>query len=332
MTTLHAGQAVRFDRFGDETVLELVQQPAPSVDADHAVIEVRAASINPSDTKNVAGRMAQTKPPRIPGRDFAGVVVAGPEAWLGTSVWGTGGDVGFTRDGTHARYLHVPVAALSRKPDALDFIEAGAVGVNFVTAWLAIMERGKIQPGETALITGANGGVGSAAVQIAKWQGAKVLAAVRGMPQSDSPILHAADHFIDIQSQSLSEAVSSVTNGKGADLAFDTVGGVLFEPTLVALRQGGRMVCIAATGDRRTSFDLIDFYRAELSVHGVDSLKRKVVDCVPIMNALHRGFAEGALKAPHIAAALPLQQARAAYARVARGERGRIVLLPIAAL
>ena len=95
-------RAIRFEAFGDPSVLHLSEVAAPAGDESTAVVRVMAASINPSDVKNVAGAMEQTTLPRIPGRDFAGVVEAGPAAWIGAAVWGTGGDTGFTREGTHA--------------------------------------------------------------------------------------------------------------------------------------------------------------------------------------------------------------------------------------
>ena len=107
-----------------------------------AVVRVMAASINPSDVKNVAGAMKQTTLPRIPGRDFAGVVEAGPAEWIGAEVWGTGGDVGFTRDGTHAELIAVPVASLRRKPETLSFEQAASVGVNYMAAWCGIEAAG----------------------------------------------------------------------------------------------------------------------------------------------------------------------------------------------
>jgi NADPH:quinone reductase-like Zn-dependent oxidoreductase len=82
------------------------------------LVRTKAASINPSDVKNVAGAMKQTTLPRTPGRDFAGVVEVGPAEWIGAPVWGTGGDTGFTRDGTHAEMIAVPMASLRRKPIA----------------------------------------------------------------------------------------------------------------------------------------------------------------------------------------------------------------------
>ena len=95
-------RAIQFEGFGDHSVLKAVEVPAPMANETVAVVRVMAASINPSDVKNVAGAMRQTTLPRIPGRDFAGVVEAGPADWIGAEVWGTGGDTGFTRDGTHA--------------------------------------------------------------------------------------------------------------------------------------------------------------------------------------------------------------------------------------
>ena len=132
-------RAMRFEAFGDPSVLEVKEVPAPAVDEKAAaLVRVMAASINPSDVKNVAGAMKQTTLPRIPGRDFAGVVDAGPAEWIGAEVWGTGGDVGFTRDGTHAELLAVPTASLRRKPSTLSFDEAASVGVNSMAAWCGI--------------------------------------------------------------------------------------------------------------------------------------------------------------------------------------------------
>jgi NADPH:quinone reductase len=100
-------RAVRFEAFGDPSVLKVVEAPAPAVSEGRALARVMAASVNPSDVKNMAGAMKQTTLPRIPGRDYAGVVEAGPTEWIGAEVWGTGGDVSSTRDGTHAELIAV---------------------------------------------------------------------------------------------------------------------------------------------------------------------------------------------------------------------------------
>ena len=95
-------RALRFTEFGDLGVLRVENVPEPVPTATAAIVRVEAASVNPSDVKNVAGGMDWTTLPRTPGRDFAGIVVSGPPEWEGAAVWGTGGDTGFSRDGSHA--------------------------------------------------------------------------------------------------------------------------------------------------------------------------------------------------------------------------------------
>jgi NADPH:quinone reductase len=159
----------------------------PALSESTALVRVMAASINPSDVKNVAGAMKQTTLPRIPGRDFAGVVEVGPAEWIGAAVWGTGGDTGFTRDGTHAEMIAVPVASLRRKPDTLSFDQAASVGVNYMAAWCGLEAAG-LKAGEMVLLIGAGGGVGGAAAQIARRLGARVIGAARRAPHPDAPI------------------------------------------------------------------------------------------------------------------------------------------------
>src|SRR6185295_2457294 len=172
-------RAVVIHQFGEPKNLKVQEVSRPEPKDGEALVEVRAASINPSDVKNVAGSMHGTTLPRIPGRDFAGVVARGPESWVGREVFGTGGDIGFTRDGSHAQFILLPIAALAPKPTRLSMEQAGAAGLTFVTAWSAIVTAAAVRRGDTALIIGASGGVGSAAVQIAKALGARVIGAVR---------------------------------------------------------------------------------------------------------------------------------------------------------
>jgi NADPH:quinone reductase len=117
-------KALQFKSFGKPDVLEYVELPTPERDSLNAIVQVRSASINPSDVKSVSGHFDHTVPPRISGQDFSGVVVNGPTEWLGKEVWGTGGNIGFTRDGTHAQFIKVPLAALSLKPVNLSHEEA----------------------------------------------------------------------------------------------------------------------------------------------------------------------------------------------------------------
>src|SRR3984885_9574723 len=180
-------RALRFTEFGDPGVLHVTDLPDPTGTVREAVIRIEAASVNPSDVKNVAGGMEWTVLPRTPGRDFAGVVVSGPPEWQGVAVWGTGGDVGFTRDGSHAQLMTLPVDALARKPERLSFEEASTVGVNFVVGWLGAVEAAQLDEGETIAVFGVSGGVGGAVAQIARARGAKVIGVDRHAPGPETP-------------------------------------------------------------------------------------------------------------------------------------------------
>ena len=319
-------RAIRFEAFGDPSVLDLVEVATPTADTGTALVRVMAASINPSDVKNVAGAMSQTTLPRIPGRDYAGVVESGPAEWIGAEVWGTGGDTGFTRDGTHAELIAVPVASLRRKPDTLSFDQAASVGVNYLAAWLGLEVAG-LTAGETVLLIGAGGGVGGAAAQIARRIGARVIGTERRAPHPDAPIITIAEKLI-IDAADLPAEVRAATGGKGADVVFDLVGGVMFRTAVNCLALRGRLVEIAATGQREVSFDIADFYHNESGLFGVDTPKRDLTASAEVLDALTPGFVAGDYRAAPIAETCGLGEAQAAYRKVAAGSAGRVVLRP----
>ena len=124
---------------------------------------------------NVEGKMEHGTVPRVPGRYYAGTVIQGSAEWIGAEVWGTGGEIGYTVNGSHTELIAVPIASLRRKPKTLSLEQAAAIGVTYLAAWLGVMEYAQLAAGETLLVTGAGGGVGSAAAQIGKWRGARVV-------------------------------------------------------------------------------------------------------------------------------------------------------------
>jgi NADPH:quinone reductase len=318
-------KAIQFKSSGSPDVLDYVELPTPQADADSAVVRIVAASVNPSDVKNVAGHFEHTSLPRVPGRDFSGVVVDGPQAWLGAEVWGTGGDIGFTRDGTHAEFIRIPLAALSRKPATLSHAAASAIGVNFVVAWLGTVEYARLQAGETIAVIGAGGGVGGAVVQIAKARGARVIAVDRHPLDAATPAGRLIDDYVPFD-DNVADRLRALTGGEGADVVYDTVGGVAFETALSLVKRRGRVLEISGTGKRRVEFDLIDFYHNETQLLGVDSAKLGVAESAPLMTALVEGFESGKLTGPAIAQEFPLERAREAYQAVAAGTRGRVVI------
>jgi NADPH:quinone reductase len=317
-------RALRFSEFGGPSKLSFVDLPDPRPDATMAVVRIVASSVNPSDVKNVAGQMEGTVRPRVPGRDFSGVVEQGPPEWLGADVWGTGGEIGFSEDGTHAEYLAFPVAALVRKPRNLSHEVTAAIGLTFVIAWLGAIEYAAAREGETVAVVGAGGGVGGAVVQIVKALGCRVIAVDRG-ERPAPPAGALIDEFVSSASDVPAE-VKRLTGGKGADVVFDTVGGVMFEASLLSLRRRGRLVEISGTGKRRVEFDIIDFYHNESRILGADTRKLDASASAKILGHLVPGFEDGRYQPPTIARVYPLADGVAAYEAVARGTRGRVVL------
>ncbi len=320
-------KAIQIQAFGDVSGLKLVDVADPVGGSGVAVVRVEAASINPSDVKNVQGAMRQTTLPRVPGRDYSGVVESGPPEWVGAEVWGTGGDVGFSRDGTHAQKLAVPLASLRRKPTKLSFDQAASVGVNYLAAWIGVVESAALQGGEVLAVIGAGGGVGGAAAQIGKWLGARIIGLDNREPHPEAPIRAVAETLV-VGAPDAAAAIRSATGGRGAHVVFDAVGGVLFRSALGALAHGGRLVEISSTGGREVTFDLVDFYRNESRLFGVDTLARDVVASAAVLQALTAGFESGDFRPAPIAACFGLAEAATAYGRVAAGAPGRIVIHP----
>lgn len=307
---------------------QLLPAAFPVAPEGHAVVEVKAAAVNPSDVKAALGLMPHAVWPRTPGRDFAGVVVAGPAEWRGVEVWGTGGDLGMVRDGSHARYLVLPVQALSRKPASVSLAAAATVGVPFITAHEGLRRAGLRGHGQTLLVLGANGKVGQAAIQLATRAGARVLGVERdtgryiGHASGDVQILRAND-------PELAQRIQAATQGRGVDIAYNTVGSPYFELALESLAIGGTQVLIS-TIERSVPLDILAFYRRNLQMLGVDSLKLTACECATTLNSLLPGFDDGSLKAFDVddATLLPLEQAAEAYRRVLAGSTERIVLVP----
>jgi NADPH:quinone reductase-like Zn-dependent oxidoreductase len=322
-------RAMRFSQFGDPAVLHVTDMPDPPASAQEAVIRVEAASVNPSDVKNVAGSMDWTALPRTPGRDFAGVVVSGPPEWQGAAVWGTGGDVGFTRDGSHAELMSLPVEALVRKPERLSFDEASAVGVNFVVGWLGAVEAAQLAAGETIAIFGVSGGVGGAVAQIARALGATVIGVDRRPPGPDTPAAAVIDHFVAFDpAADAGTEIKRLTGGVGVQVVFDAVGGVTTRAALASLAHRGRLVVISVVGPRAVEIDLRDLYRNETQIFGIDSTKLGVVESARRLEEIAPYFESGEFQPLPIAARYSLDETQEAYQAVGDGIKGRVVINP----
>ena len=306
--------------------LDLTDVHQPAVGPGRALVRVRAAAVNPSDAKAMLGAMPQAVFPRTPGRDFAGTVIDGPAAWIGKDVYGSGGDLGITRDGSHASFLELPAEALRAKPANISMEEAGAVGVPFVTAYEGFRRSSMPREGQTVMVMGANGKVGQAAVQLAAQAGARVIAVQRG-PGPFQGFACAPVEVIDATAGDVAERARELTGGRGADFIYNTVGSPYFEAANKAMAKGATQIFIA-TQDRAVPFDIFAFYRGMHTYLGIDSLALDCVGATAQLDAMRAGFERSTLRPFPIARAYPLSEARAAYETVLGGSHDRIVLVP----
>ena len=297
--------------------------------ANELLVEVKAAAVNPSDVKAATGLMPYAVFPRTPGRDYAGFVIDGPADWIGREVFGSSGDLGIRRDGTHATHLVVETEAVVEKPRNLSWEEAAGIGVPFVTAMEGFRRAGTPKSHETVLVMGVNGKVGQAAAQIASWHGARVIGVVR---RSEPYEGHANGkvEIIDASATDVAMRVRELTDGKGADIVFNTVGDPYFQAAHQSLALRGRQILIA-TIDRIVPFNILEFYRGQHTYVGIDTLGLSSIATGAVLRELGPGFASGHLKPFPIqpSAVYPLEQAKAAFLAVAGSSRDRVILRPV---
>jgi NADPH2:quinone reductase len=295
---------------------------------NQVLIELKAAAVNPSDVKAATGLMAYAVFPRTPGRDYAGVVIDGPTGTIGREVFGSSGDLGIRRDGTHATHLAVEADAVVDKPNGISWEEAAGIGVPFVTAIEGFRRAGMPKSGETVLVMGVNGKVGQAAVQIASWRGARVIGVVR---KSEPYEGHAncSVEVIDASATDVAVRVRELTEGRGADIVFNTVGDPYFQAAHKSLAVRGRQILIAAIKPV-VEFNILEFYRGQHTYVGIDTLGLSSVATGAVLRELGPGFASGHLKPFPIRqnAIYPLEEAKAAFLAVAGSSRDRVILRP----
>ena len=294
--------------WGSIDELELGDMPVPQPAAEEVLIRVKATAVNYADSIMVAGRY-QTKPelPFSPGLETAGVIEA-----CGSEVHGFAkGDrvMAILAYGGLAEYAVAPAAETFRIPDGMNWVEAGAFPVAYISSHVAIRWQGRLEAGETMLVLGAAGGVGLTAVEIGKAMGARVIAAASTAEKLAIAIDHGADETINYAQEKLTERVMALTGGNGVDVCFDPVGGDLFDAALSSLAWGGRILLVGFVGGipQIPANRLLVKHRAALGSslryfrwHAPDKLKRSV-------DQLLQWFSEGKLK-PCITHRLPLEK------------------------
>lgn len=341
-------KAVRFHQYGGPEVLRYEEAPDPLPGPQEALIRVRACGINHVDLDHRSG--ASRFPHQLPfilGYEIAGEVVALPpgasEPAVGTPVLvpylipcrrcalcRTGRDnlcpnaqrFGGNRPGGYAELVAAPVEDLVPLPPNLSYEEAAATQLAFGTAWHMLITRGALRPGETVLINAAGSGIGSAAVQIAKLAGARVIASAG----SDEKLARArelgADAVVNYRTEEMAQAVLDLTSGRGVDLVFEHVGGELFRQALRCVTTDGRLALCGAHGGETVPVDLLDLFRREVRIIG-----SRVYTRAELLHVLEL-VAAGRLR-PLVYKVLPLSEAAEGHRILERREQfGKVVLRP----
>ncbi|KCZ62394.1 hypothetical protein L53_12075 [Hyphomonas sp. L-53-1-40] len=303
--------------------------PVPDLGKGEVLLRVEAASVNFPDLLMSQGTY-QMKPelPFTQGMECAGTVAA-----IGVGVVGFApGDrvVGGNKTGAFAEYAALPASGLTRIPENMGFAEAAAYPAAYLTAYVALVRRANLQPGETLLVHGASGGVGMAAVDVGKLLGATVIATSASDSKLDVVIAHGADYAINV-TQGFRDKVKTLTGGRGADVIFDPVGGDVFDEGVRCIAFDGRLLVVGFTSGRipevKANMPLIKGFSV-VGVRAGEYGRRFPERGKENMEAIWKWAAEGKTR-PRIHAELPLENWREAYRLLTDREVvGKVVIKP----
>lgn len=309
--------------------LEIQEKEAPSLQEGEIRVAIKAAGLNFPDLLMTYGKYQfRPDPPFVPGMDAAGEIVETSSDVTDCKV----GDrvmVG-SKGGTLAEQIIVPASSATPLPDALSFEDGSCWQTAANTAWHGLVEQGKLQTGETVLVTGASGGVGLAAVKLAKDIGAKVIG-TGSTPKKRQVISEAgADHVLDPADPDLAKQVKSLTEGKGAEVVYDPVGGHLAITATRSIAFGGRYLIIGFASDDIPSFPANHILIKTYSVIGIRAgeTPRRNPDIAARQKAALRELAERGVMKPHISHRFKLDEAATAlHALENREVIGRAAIL-----
>ncbi|WP_136717249.1 zinc-binding dehydrogenase [Halorientalis salina] len=341
-------QAVQFSEHGDTDVLEYGEFADPDPDDDEVLVDVKAAALNHLDVWTRRGLPGiDLEMPHIPGSDAAGVVESvgddvsrfEPGDRVAVSAGVSCGHCEFCRDGdptlcvnfhiigehvrgVHAEQAAVPADNLVPVPDGVDWEVAGSTSLVFQTAWRMLMTRAEVKPGETVLVLGASGGVGHAALQIAKYAGAEVYATASSEVKLEYARELGADEVINYENEDFADEIRDLTGRRGVDVVVDHVGAATWQNSLASLAKGGRVVTCGATTGPNPETDINRIFWNQLNVLGSTMGTPGEVD--DVLELVWEGHLE-----PRVRDTLPMSEASRAHEMLENREGfGKVVVVP----
>jgi NADPH2:quinone reductase len=322
---------IRVSAFGGPEVLEHTTLPDPGPGAGQVRVRLHGIGVNPADTYIRSGAYAFFTPelPYTPGFDGAGVVDAvaadvaavAPGDRVFVAALGTPGC-----SGTYAELAVVDAAAVHPLPSSLSYGQGAAVGVPCVTAWRALFQKARLQPGETVLIHGASGGVGVPATQLANDAGAVVIGTAGSAAGAELVRRAGAGHVLDHSAPGYLDGLAGITGGRGVSVVVEMLADVNLERDLEVLAAGGRVVVVGSRGRLELTPRLTMI--KEATVLGTALWNASEAEMASALAAVAAKLRSGALR-PVVGEELPLREAAAAHRRVLEpGTRGKLVLVP----
>ncbi|MBE3559499.1 MAG: zinc-binding dehydrogenase [Ktedonobacteraceae bacterium] len=286
-------KAVVFSRQGDIDVLHIEEVPQPVPGINEVVVKVHACGINRLDIYSRTGRTRIAPMPHISGSEVAGEIAAIGEAVSGLNIGQAvavapylfcgqcescrsgeevaclkGDIVGLGNQGGFAEYLRVPATNIVPLPQGVDFVSAAAVGLATITAWHMLTRRAPLTPGQDVLVHAAGSGIGSAAIQIAKLSGARVITTVGSAAKVEQARKLGADEVINYNEQDFLQEVRRITGKRGVDVVVEHIGTTTWEKSIACLTRRGRLVtCGATTGDEGKT-NIWSLFAKELTLIG----------------------------------------------------------------
>jgi len=339
-------KAIIFHQHGAPEVLKYKDAPEPSIRPNEVIVRVKACALNHLDLWVRRGIPGVPIPlPHIPGSDVSGEivqigadvtvarvgqkVVLAPGVTCGKCAACISGqdnrcrqftNLGYLIDGGCAEFVRAPEVNCLPYPENLSFEEAASIPLVFQTAWHMLVARAELQPGEDILVLGAGSGVGSAAIQIAKFLGARVLATASTDEKVQKAKQLGADHFINHKTQKIRDEVHRITNKRGVDIVFEHVGTATWDDSLASLAAGGRLVTCGATTGYDAKVDLRFLFSRQLSLLG--SYMGTKSELHTVMKLVTAGHLR-----PIVDRVFPLAEAAAAHAYLESSSQfGKVVL------
>ena len=339
-------KAVRFHEFGGLEKLQYEDTLIPKIGPDEALIKVRACALNHLDIWARAGTRSERIPlPHISGSDISGEISETGEMIKGhvkgervliepgiscghcdycTNGWDSLCEsykiIGYETQGGYSEYVAIPGANILPIPDKLSFEQAAAVPLVFLTAWHMLVTRANLSPGETVLVWAAGSGVGSAAIQVGKLLGARVITTVGNDSKKEKAEKLGADFVLNHHTDDVSSQVKRITNGRKANVVFDHIGQATWEQSMKSMAPAGRLVNCGVTSGGKAEIDIRYIFVKQFSLMG--SYMGGKGELLKVLSF----FEDGKLR-PVVDSVFPLSEARTAQEKMEKSEHfGKIVL------